>query len=49
LEGRGLVSDWADFLVQKHDVFGVTLQNWMVIAAVVVIAAIIWSVGKRQQ
>jgi hypothetical protein len=32
---------------QKHDVFSVTLQNWMAIAAVVVIAAIIWSVCKR--
>jgi hypothetical protein len=35
---RGLVSDWADFLVQKRDVFSVTLENWMAIAAVVVIA-----------
>jgi hypothetical protein len=37
----------ADFLVQKHDVFGVTLQNWMVIAAVVVIAALVWSASRQ--
>jgi hypothetical protein len=40
-------SDWGDFLVQKHDVFGVALQNWMVIAGLIVIAAFIWSIGKR--
>jgi hypothetical protein len=44
-----MASDWADFLVQSHDVFGVSLQNWMAIAAVVVIGAIIWSVGKIGQ
>jgi hypothetical protein len=32
-----LVSDWADFLAQTHDVLGVTLQ--IVIAVVVVITA----------
>jgi hypothetical protein len=41
-----MISDWADFLVQRHDVFGVSVQNWMPIAAVMVIAAIIWSVCK---
>jgi hypothetical protein len=34
---------WRGFLVQTHDVLGVTFQNWMVIAAVIVIAALIWS------
>lgn len=41
-----MVSDWADFLVQKHDVFGVKFQNWMVIAGLMVVAALIWSAGK---
>jgi hypothetical protein len=42
-----MVSDWADFLVQKHDVFGVTLQNWMAIAAVVFVAALVLSAFQQ--
>jgi hypothetical protein len=42
-----MVSDWGSFLVQTHDVFGVTFQNWMVMAAVMVIAALIWSAVQQ--
>jgi hypothetical protein len=44
--GPVMLSHWPDFLVQAHGVLGVSLQNWMAIAAVMVIATIIWSVGK---
>jgi hypothetical protein len=46
---RAMVSGLADFLVQRHDIFGVAVQNWMPIAAVMLMAAIIWSVGKIGQ
>jgi hypothetical protein len=36
----------SDFLTHQHEVYGVTVQNWMVIAIVMVVGAIIWAVKK---
>jgi hypothetical protein len=42
-----MVSDLADFLVQKYDVFGVTIQNWMILAATMVVVILFWTGGSK--
>jgi hypothetical protein len=34
-----------DFLVQRYSVFGVIIQNWMVIAGMVIVVASIWAIN----
>ena len=42
-----MVSDFADFLIQKHDMLGVAIQNWMIMAAFMVVVALFW-MGERK-
>jgi hypothetical protein len=36
-----------DFLIHRYSVFGVVIQNWMVLAAMVIIVALTWTAGDK--